>query len=395
MKRFLAVMLAVCLAVCFAGCDKTEAPAQTAPTTQPVTEPALQGARVAMSLPEETAQWQACAEGITTLLAGQGHSVQVQYAQGSTQTQIKQIHGFLEKNVDLLLVASVDDMALDGELENAAAAGVQVVTLDRQVIHAQNVDAAVTFDYVSLGVAMGSQIIEAKTLDTAAAEKRSYTIEFFMGTAEDHNAVQLHQGLLSVLQPYLDSGVLRCETGRVTMEDTYIQGADRETAKDKCTQYLEMYTDKKLDIVCAAWDSVAAGCIEALTEAGYTEETWPVITGVGGDAAAVRNILEGKQTHTIYRDSSQLQDICSKIAHALLTGEALSGLDIPAITGTSGTPVYHAPVVQVSGVKGLKALLDYGVSAESLGLSEEDMTRINAPEEETPAQTEENTAAAS
>ena len=274
-------------------------------------------------------------------------------------------------------------MAL-GQTITAAAESVKVVTLDRQVLYAEGVLAAVTYDYLSLGVAMGSQIAEEKALATAKEEKRSYTIEFFMGSADDQNAVLLHQGILAVLQPYLDTGVLKSKTGRVLLEDTYIQKWDTDLAKTKCAQYLKSYKDTPVDILCAASDTIAAGCIEALTEAGYTAENWPMITGMGGDNGAIRQILEGKQTATVYRDAEAMYETCSQVVHALLTEQPLPTQDNALQPGNS---VYICPTVTVAGVKELAKLLDYGLTEKQLELTKEDVEKIHAPEEAVPQET--------
>ena len=42
----------------------------------------------------------------------------------------------------------------------------------------------------------------------------SFTIEFFMGSPDDNDAVMLYNGVMEVLQPYLDAGTLVCKSGR-------------------------------------------------------------------------------------------------------------------------------------------------------------------------------------
>ena len=388
MKRWIAILLAVCLVWGLAGCHKESAEdtTPTQPSTEPSTEPVQPRDRVELCLPEKTEQWQTCAQALQTRLKAQGYDVRAHYA-ASAQEQAKQLQELIREDADLLVVASVDAHTLSQELDSAATAGVRVVTLDRQVLHAGGVSAAVTFDYVSLGVSMGYQIAEAKQLATAREEKRSHTIEFLMGSADDQNAVLIHRGVMAVLQPYLDSGVLVSKTGRVTLEDTYVQGWDTQNARDKFDQYLTVYQGTFPEIVCGASDALAAGSIAALTEAGCPGESWPVITGIGGDKAAVRNILEGKQSHTVYRDTESLYDRCSQIIACLLTGQALPQQDNGVVSGVTDAPTYVSAGIRVDGIKGIKALLDYGVSAKSLALTKGDLAKINAEEEAPPETT--------
>ena len=384
MKRWIAILLAMCLVWALAGCHKeAEETVPTQPSTEPVTEPIAPKTQVGLCLPEKTAQWETCAGQLQSRLETLDYETRVSYGGGSAQEQAKQVQALLGEGAELLVVASVDAHTLEQELSAAANAGVPVVTLDRQLLHGEGISATVTFDYVSLGITMGYQIAEAKQLATAREEKRSYTIEFLMGAADDQNAVLLHQGIMAVLQPYLDSGVLISKTGRVTLEDTYVQRWDEEEARNKFSQYLTVYGDTQPQIVCSASDTLAAGCIAALTEAGCTAENWPVITGIGGDKDAVRNILDGKQAYTVYRDTGMLDDRCARIVHSLLTDAPLPEQDSSAVTGTDQAPSYVCPGVQVDGIKGIGKLLDYGVSEKELALTQGDLEKINAALEET------------
>ena len=81
-------------------------------------------------------------------------------------------------------------------------------------------------------------IVKAKNLETAKQENRSYSIEFFMGSPDDNNALFLYNGIMEVLQPYLDNGVLVCKTGRTSFQDTCILRWSQETAQQWAENYL-------------------------------------------------------------------------------------------------------------------------------------------------------------
>lgn len=387
MKKWIILLLAVCFVWTLAGCNNENAEdVTTQPTTVPVTEPVIPAFQVGISLPDRTGPWESRAKDLTSLLQKQDCGVDVRYAEGSAEEQTRQVQKLVQSGVDLLIVASVDAHTLQQELEGAAAKGIKVIMLDRQVLHAQGVSAAVTFDYVNLGVAVGYQIAEAKQLESARSEQRSYTIEFLMGSAEDQNAVLLHQGVMAVLQPYLDTGVLVSKTGRLSLEDTYVQGWKADSAQSKFAQYLESYQDSVPDIVCTVSDELAAGCIAALEALESPVENWPMITGIGGRQSAIRYIMDGKQCSTIYQDEGKLQALCGEIAECLL-----KETELPERAVGAEMPTYLCPVVQVSGLKGVEGLLDYGLSMRQLGLTEADMDRIeqaDAPPETTEPPTE-------
>lgn len=51
-------------------------------------------------------------------------------------------------------------------------------------------------------------------LDKVREAKESRTIEFFMGSLDDTQALFLYNGLMEVLQEYLDDGTLVCRSGK-------------------------------------------------------------------------------------------------------------------------------------------------------------------------------------
>ncbi len=95
----------------------------------------------------------------------------------------------------------------------------------------------------------------------------------------------------------------------------------QETAQQNCENYLTgFYADEDLDIACTAFDGFAYGVKSALDGAGYTEANWPLITGQDAELMAVKNIISGKQTMSIYKDTRLLADKCVTMVQAVLEG---------------------------------------------------------------------------
>jgi len=65
-------------------------------------------------------------------------------------------------------------------------------------------------------------------------------------------------------------------------------------------------------------DSTALGVANAL-EANYTGE-WPIITGQDCDIASVKNILAGKQSMSIFKDTRTLASQVVKMVDAIMKG---------------------------------------------------------------------------
>lgn len=282
-----------------------------------------EGKRVGVAMPTQSSErWINDGANMKKQLEALGYTVDLQYAEDDVQTQVSQIENMIASGANCLVIASIDSSALVNAEAQAKEAGIPIIAYDRLLMDTDAVSYYATFDNKGVGTAIGNYIKEAKDLDGAKAAGKSYTVEFFMGSPDDNNALFLYNGLMEVLQPYLDDGTLVCKSGRTSFEDTCILRWSQETAQQNCENYLTgFYADDKLDICASAFDGFAYGCKSALEGAGYkVGQDWPLITGQDADLMAVKNIISGYQTMTIYKDTRLLAEKCVTMVQAVLEG---------------------------------------------------------------------------
>lgn len=352
MKKVLALILALTMVLALGACAaKTEAPAapadqapadaapaDTAPADEtpadaapadstpaepaPADETVGEGKVVGIAMPTQSSErWINDGANMKKQLEALGYEVQLQYAEDDVQQQVSQIENFVGQQVDCIVIAAVDSGALTTVEAQAKAAGIPIIAYDRLLMDTDAVSYYASFDNEGVGTAIGTYIKEKKNLDAAREAGESYTIEFFMGSPDDNNAVLLHRGVMNVLQPYLDDGTLVCKTGRTSFDDTCILRWSQETAQQNCENYLAgFYGDEDLDIACSAFDGFSYGIRAALKGAGYTEANWPMITGQDAELMATKNIISGKQTMSIYKDTRLLAEKAVTMVNAVLTG---------------------------------------------------------------------------
>ena len=371
MKKLIALLLALAAVMVLAACASLDRQSGADTTGSEPGEVNISqatssesGRIVGISMPNDAdGRWSADAENMAGQLQALGCQVVLQYAGDDALLQASQVEKMILQPVDCLVIAAVDSMALTDTLAQAKTAGIPVIAYDRQLMNTDAVSYYVAFDSKTVGTAIGDYIVEEKQLQTAQEESRSYTIEFFMGSPDDNNAVLLHQGIMMILQPYLDSGVLVCSSGRTSFEDTCVQSWSKDTAQEDCGNYLAAhYVEEKLDICCAASDSLAYGCRAALEAVGYTaQEGWPLITGQNAELAAVRNILSGYQTMTVYKDTRLLVDQCVSMVRAVLSGVQVEVNDTATCdNGTMIVPAYLYTPAGVDADNYHKILVDSG-----------------------------------
>ena len=329
MKKLFALLLALAMVLSLAACG--EKPGSTpGESTNPGTETTTggetdkpgEGKTVAIAMPTQSSErWIKDGDNMKAQLEALGYEVLLQYAEDDPQQQVSQIENFVAQMVDCIVIAAVDSGALTTVEAQAKTAGIPIIAYDRLLMDTDAVSYYASFDNKGVGTAIAEYIVDAKDLEAARAAGESYTIEFFMGSPDDNNAVLLYQGIMEVLQPYLDDGTLVCKTGRTSFEETCILRWSQETAQQWCENYLSgFYADEDLDIACSAFDGFSYGIRSALEGAGYTEANWPLITGQDAELMAVKNIISGKQTMSIYKDTRLLAEKCVTMVNAVVTG---------------------------------------------------------------------------
>ena len=277
------------------------------------------GKKVGVAMPTQSSErWIKDGKNMKEKLEKLGYEVDLQYAEDDVQAQVSQIENMIATGANCLVIASIDSSALVNVLKQAKDAEIPVIAYDRLLMDTDAVSYYASFDNKGVGTAIANYIVEKADLENAAEPQ---TIEFFMGSPDDNNAVLLHEGVMEVLQPYLDNGKLVCKSGRTSFEDTCILRWSQETAQQNCENYLSgFYADEDLDIACSAFDGFAYGIKAALEGAGYTDANWPLITGQDAEVMAVKNITSGKQTMSIFKDTGLLADKCVTMVEAVLEG---------------------------------------------------------------------------
>nr|WP_294442746.1 substrate-binding domain-containing protein [uncultured Blautia sp.] len=152
--------------------------------------------------------------------------------------QVSQLENYVGKGVDCLVIAAIDSGVLVNAESQAKEAGIPIIAYNRLLMDTDAVSYYATFDNKGVGTVIGNYIKENKDLDAAREAGESYTIEFFMGSPDDNNALFLYNGIMEVLQEYLDDGTLVCKSGRTSFEDTCILRWSQETAQANCENIL-------------------------------------------------------------------------------------------------------------------------------------------------------------
>lgn len=326
-----------------------------------------EGETVGILMPTQSSErWINDGANMKAQLEEKGYTVELQYAEDDTAQQVSQLENYVSKGVDCLVIAAIDSGVLVNAEAQAKEAGIPIIAYDRLLMDTDAVSYYATFDNKGVGTVIANYIKEAKDLDAAREAGESYTIEFFMGSPDDNNALFLYNGIMEVLQEYLDDGTLVCKSGRTSFEDTCILRWSQETAQANCENILTAnYADEDLDIACTAFDGFAYGVKAAFLGAGYTTENWPLITGQDAEVMAAKNIIDGTQTMSIYKDTRLLAEKAVSMVDAVLQGSEPEINDTEQYdNGTLVVPTYMCTPVAVDQSNYQEILIDGGYYTE-------------------------------
>lgn len=286
-------------------------------------EPAL---KVGVLLPDENNEtWASDGQELLKDLEEDGYEAELVYAQGDNGTQVSQMERFIEEEAAAMIIAPVDEYGLAEAVNEASENGIDIFAYDRLIRDTDGVSYYTTFSGRSAGQLVGEQIVKDQDLEKVQKAQESRTIEFLMGSLDDVQALFFYNGVMEILQPYLDDGTLVCRSEQTSFEDTGILRWGRERARTKLGDILdEFYQDTKTpDIICTGFDDAACGAADALEADGLssTDENWPMITGLGCTEEAVAGIAQGSISCSIFMDRSNLAEECVKLVDTCLKGD--------------------------------------------------------------------------
>jgi putative multiple sugar transport system substrate-binding protein len=266
------------------------------------------GKLVGVAMPTQSLQrWNQDGANMKAKLEEKGYKVELQYAQDDVNTQVQQVENMITKGCKTLVVASIDGASMTNVLKTAKAKKVQVIAYDRLIMNTADVDYYATFDNFKVGEIQGKFIESALGLK---ANKGPFSIELFVGSPDDNNAKLFNQGAMSVLQPYIDSGVLVVPSGQTAFTAIAIPAWNSGTAQSRMDNLITANYAKgrKLDAVLSPNDSIAIGVVASLKNNGYgaAKKPYPILTGQDCDKANVKAMVAGQQSMSVFKDTRTL-----------------------------------------------------------------------------------------
>ncbi|MBQ9865803.1 MAG: sugar-binding protein, partial [Lachnospiraceae bacterium] len=320
MKRFTKAFLGATLAVSMlAGCNGGgAAPAggstggSTSTATSTTTDSGSStttsnegaGKKVGVSMPTKDLQrWNQDGANMEKELIAAGYEVDLQYAANDVQQQLSQIENMIAGGCDVVVIAAIEGSSLGEALDMAKASNIPVIAYDRLLMNSDAVSYYATFDNYKVGTVQGTYVKDSLDLDNAAGP---FNIEFTAGDPGDNNAGYFFNGAYDVLKPYIESGKLNVVSGQKSFDEVATPTWATDKAQSRAENILSSYyaDGTNVDVWLCSNDSTALGVENALA-ANYNG-SYPIITGQDCDIENTKNMIAGKQSMSVFKDTRTL-----------------------------------------------------------------------------------------
>ena len=283
---------------------------------------AAEGGKIGIAMPTQSLErWNRDGSYLQKQFEDAGYEVELTYSDNETDRQVNDIQNLISDGVDLLVVAAIDGEALNTVMDEAADAGIPVISYDR-LIKSDAVSYYISFDNYTVGTLQGQYVVD--TLDLDNAGDNTYNIEFTAGDPADNNAGYFFNGAYDVLKPYIDAGTLNVVSGQTDFDSVATPQWDTQTALERMQNILASYyaDGTQLDVALCSNDSTALGVTQAI-ESDYAGDNTVLITGQDGDEANLANIVDGKQSMTVYKAVANEAVVTLDLAKAMLAGDTI------------------------------------------------------------------------
>lgn len=333
-KQLMAAMLTTAMAASLAGCGSgssstaTTAAAAAAETEKAADtaggsgEAATGTAKIGISMPTQSLErWNRDGAYLDEQFKKAGFETVLTYSDNDSGKQVNDIQNMLADNVDLLIISAIDGEALNTALNEAAEANIPVISYDRLILN-DAVSYYVSFDNYTVGTLQGQFIVDQ--LDLENAGDKTYNLELTAGDPADNNAGYFFNGAMDVLNPYIEKGTLKVPSGQTDFDTVATAQWSTDVALERAQNVLASYyaDGTQLDVWLCSNDATALGVAQALTS-DYKGSNSVVITGQDGDEANLKNIVDGIQTMTVYKNVSNESIVTLELAKAILDGSTI------------------------------------------------------------------------
>ncbi|MBS0001299.1 MAG: substrate-binding domain-containing protein [Cyclobacteriaceae bacterium] len=257
-----------------------------------------------------------------------GGIVMVDSALRDIKKQYDQAKIMLDNGADVLVVVPVNSEHASTIVKLAHSYDVPVISYDR-LIQNCDLDYYISFENVEVGELMADYLSKRNPVG-------NYVI--ISGPPSDNNSKFIKLGQMGVLQPLIEKGDIK------VVYDSFVNEWDTEEGYNHMKSALK--NSNSINAVLCANDALAQGAIRALEESSLAGSV--LVSGQDAELEAIRNIMAGYQTMTVYKPIEAIAYTAANTAIKLAKHEPVTHENETIWNGQKMVPAILLPSMVVN-----------------------------------------------
>jgi D-xylose transport system substrate-binding protein len=251
-----------------------------------------------------------------------GCEIFVTDAKNDEKLQREQAIDLINKGVDVLVIMAVNTYTAAEIVRLAHEKNIKVIAYDRLIKNC-DVDFYISHNNYNVGKYMAEYALKLKP-------EGKYLL--LGGDKSDNNAVFVKNGQRDALKQAVEQGKVKI------VFDIFVDEWSYENAYHIMKYYLNLSSLDCPDVILSSYDGLTYGAIKALEETEINPANI-IITGQDAEPKAIKYIIAGKQTMTIFKPLRILADKAVEVAVQLAKGK------IPTATSTLNNKRINVPSI--------------------------------------------------
>lgn len=248
-------------------------------------------------------------------LKDMGYAVTIVDGKNDQNTQTEQINTFLQQGVDVLIINPVQTTSAQTIVDTIKPSETPIVFINREPDKSVLDSYADKCCYVGAdarqsGTYQGELILETETQGDINGDGK---ITYIMCKGDPENIDAQYRTEYSI-KALTDAGK------EVECLYEYLDNWDQTTAQQDVANALAQYGEK-IEVVFCNNDAMALGALQAIEAAGRKVNEDIYLVGVDALTEAVQNVIDGKQTGTVFNDHFSQAKAAADAAVQFISGE--------------------------------------------------------------------------
>lgn len=271
-----------------------------------------------------------------------GGELLVESAEGNAGRQFQLAQKLINKGIKVLVVVATNSNSAAAIVRLAHKNNVKVIAYARLIKNC-DLDYFTTFDIEKIGSLQANYVKKFKP-------KGNYVL--INGDKSDISSKFEHQGVLKSLKSSIANGDIHI------LYDTFIESWSPKDAEQIMKKIIE-FANEPIDAVIVGNDGMATGVYEALSEYGLSGKV--LLTGLDAEPIALKRILNGDQSMTIYMSIKKFAYTNAELAVQITKNQKINKDFIDTDNGRVKVPtlVLQPQVVDKSNIETTVIAEDY------------------------------------